>query len=143
MIAANYAGQAINITQTTAAHAFSYKLTSLYKLPHGHSVALCFPVIWTYMINHIDKCLDIRGEEYLNKVFVDISYAMECKTPEEAVLLFNQMMSDMEMQKPVPTNPDEELGILVHSVNPVRLKNNPVELDEQTIMSIYKEVLNI
>ena len=142
MIAANYAGQAINITQTTAAHAFSYKLTSLYKVPHGHSVALCFPVIWTYMINHIDKCLDIRGEEYLKKVFVDISYAMGCKTPEEAVLVFNQMMSEMEMPKPVPVNLDDELGILVHSVNPVRLKNNPVELDEQTIMSIYKEVLN-
>lgn len=143
MIAANYSGQAINITQTTAAHAFSYKLTSLYKVPHGHAVALCFPVIWTYMINHIDKCLDIRGEEYLKKVFVDISYAMGCKTPEEAVLVFNQMMSEMEMQKPVPVNPDDELEILVHSVNPVRLKNNPVELDEQTIMSIYKEVLNI
>lgn len=143
MVAANYSGQAINITQTTAAHAFSYKLTSLYKVPHGHSVALCFPVIWTYMINHIDKCIDIRGEEYLKKVFVDISYAMGCKTPEEAVLVFNQMMSEMEMQKPVPVNLDDELGILVHSVNPVRLKNNPVELDEQTIMSIYKEILSI
>lgn len=143
MVAANYSGQAINITQTTAAHAFSYKLTSLYKVPHGHSVALCFPVIWTYMINHIDKCIDIRGEEYLKKVFVDISCAMGCKTPEEAVLVFNQMMSEMEMQKPVPVNLDDELGILVHSVNPVRLKNNPVELDEQTIMSIYKEILSI
>jgi alcohol dehydrogenase class IV len=42
MIAANYAGHAINITQTTAAHAMSYKLTSMYKLPHGHAVAICF-----------------------------------------------------------------------------------------------------
>ena len=68
---------------------------------------------------------------------------MGCKTPEEAVLVFNQMMSDMEMQKPVPVNPDKELGILVHSVNPVRLKNNPVELDEQTIMRIYREILSV
>ena len=36
MTAANLAGQAICITQTTAAHAFSYKVTSLYGLPHGH-----------------------------------------------------------------------------------------------------------
>lgn len=40
MLAANYAGRAINITQTTAPHAMSYKLTSMYKLPHGHAVAL-------------------------------------------------------------------------------------------------------
>lgn len=143
MIAANNAGRAINITQTTGPHAFSYKLTSLYKIPHGHAVALCFPVIWTYMINHIDKCLDIRGEDYLKKVFADISNAMGCKVPGDAIQMFNQMMSDMEISKPNLSNPNEELEILVHSVNPVRLKNNPIELDEQAISSIYKEVLNI
>lgn len=142
MMAANYAGRAINITQTTAAHAFSYKLTSLYKLPHGHAVAICLPVIWAYMISHGDKCLDSRGSDYLKGVFVDISYAMGCKTPSDAVRLFCQMMSEMEMKKPVPSCLTEELDILVHSVNPIRLKNNPVELDEQTIMGIYKEVLN-
>lgn len=44
MLAANYGGRAINITQTTAAHAMSYKITSLYKFPHGHAVAVCLPV---------------------------------------------------------------------------------------------------
>ena len=45
MLAANYAGRAICITQTTAPHAFSYKITSLYGLPHGHAVAVCLPEI--------------------------------------------------------------------------------------------------
>ena len=31
LIASNYSGKAINITQTTAAHAMSYKITSMYK----------------------------------------------------------------------------------------------------------------
>jgi alcohol dehydrogenase class IV len=35
LTASNLAGQAINITQTTAAHAMSYKLTSLYHIPTG------------------------------------------------------------------------------------------------------------
>ena len=48
-IAANLSGKAINISQTTAGHALSYKLTSLYKLPHGYSVALCLPKVWRYM----------------------------------------------------------------------------------------------
>lgn len=37
---AYYAGRAIDITTTTAPHAFSYKFTSLYGIPHGHAVAL-------------------------------------------------------------------------------------------------------
>ena len=35
--AANFAGQAINITRTTAPHAFSYYLTTQYNIPHGES----------------------------------------------------------------------------------------------------------
>ena len=38
LMAANLAGKAINITQTTAGHAMSYKLTSLYGIAHGHAV---------------------------------------------------------------------------------------------------------
>jgi alcohol dehydrogenase class IV len=41
--AAFFAGQAINITQTTAPHAFSYKFTNDYGYSHGHAVALTFP----------------------------------------------------------------------------------------------------
>ena len=34
------AGQAINISKTTGNHALSYKITSLYGIPHGHCVAI-------------------------------------------------------------------------------------------------------
>ena len=38
--AANIAGKAINITQTTAGHAMCYKITSLFKCAHGHAAIL-------------------------------------------------------------------------------------------------------
>lgn len=38
------AGKAINITKTTAPHAFSYPFTMHYGYPHGHAVALTFPI---------------------------------------------------------------------------------------------------
>ena len=50
MIASNLAGKAINISETTAAHAMSYKITSLYGTSHGHAVSLCLPYIWEYML---------------------------------------------------------------------------------------------
>lgn len=138
MEAANLAGQAISITQTTAAHAFSYKITSLYKFPHGHAVAVCIPEIWDYMLNYLDKCIDSRGEEYLRKTFEQISRAMGVTTgAADAVTDFRLMLDLLEMKNPVSVDRDEELMVLATSVNPIRLKNNPVELDESTIKSLY------
>ena len=141
MLAANYGGRAINITQTTAAHAMSYKITSLYKLPHGHAVAICLPEIWKYMIEHYDNCIDSRGKDYLERIFNEISKAMGCVNPLEAVTTFEQMMAEMELKNPVAGERDFELKALSTSVNPVRLKNNPIMLKVDTIYSIYKEII--
>lgn len=141
MLAANYGGRAINITATTAAHAMSYKITSLYKLPHGHAVAVCLPEIWEYMIEHMDKCIDKRGKEYLSGIFELISKAMGCENPKQAISFFRQMMQEMDMKNPVSVNRDEEIEILSSSVNPIRLKNNPILLDEKVLSSLYKIIL--
>lgn len=141
MLAANYGGRAINITQTTAAHAMSYKITSLYKFPHGHAVAVCLPEIWEYMLNHMDKCLDIRGQQYLSNIFSNISTTMGAKKPTEAIAIFRDMMKRMELVNPVATNSKGEIEVLSNSVNPVRLKNNPVQLNVQTISVIYNMII--
>ena len=141
MLAANYGGRAINITQTTAAHAMSYKITSLYKIPHGHAVAVCLPEIWEYMIEHMDKCIDTRGQQYLSELFLLISKTMGCNSPEEAISEFRFMMNDMELKKPKSGKKDEELEVLSSSVNPVRLKNNPVALISETIHNLYKKIV--
>ena len=141
MLAANYGGRAINITATTAPHAMSYKITSLYKLPHGHAVAVCLPEIWEYMIGHIDKCIDCRGQEYLSGIFAQISKAMECENPKLAIAAYRQMMAEMGMKNPEAENRKEEIDVLSTSVNPVRLKNNPVELDLETIYSLYNTII--
>ena len=142
MLAANYGGRAINITQTTAAHAFSYKITSLYKLPHGHAVAVGLPVIWEYMIANMDNIVDGRGKDYLIDIFTEISRAMGCENPKEAISTFRHMMVEMELYNPVPVNKDVELKVLSTSVNHVRLKNNPVLIDGDAIKYIYKVILN-
>lgn len=142
MYAANLAGQAICITQTTAAHAFSYKITSMYKLPHGHAVAVCLPEIWNYMLLHMDKCIDPRGGQYLDSVFNHIAISMRCHQPEQAIDKFRQMMVEMEMRGPsVVGNRDDEIDSLSNSVNPVRLKNNPVQITSDIALSLYSTIL--
>lgn len=141
MLAANYGGRAINITQTTAAHAFSYKITSLYKLPHGHAVAVGLPEIWEYMLGNMDKCIDCRGQEYLADIFNQISRAMGCDSLTDAIALFRQMMVEMELKNPVAVKREEELAVLSTSVNPVRLKNNPVGIDSTTAKKLYSIIV--
>lgn len=141
MLGANYSGRAINLTQTTAAHAMSYKITSLYGLPHGHAVASCLPTLWEYMLHNMDKCIDPRGQEYLSNIFSQIATAMGASTPTEAIALFRKMMEEMDLNQPVCENREEDLKILSSSVNPVRLKNNPVGLGEEGIEGLYNEIL--
>lgn len=141
MLAANYGGRAINITQTTAAHAFSYKITSLYKLPHGHAVAVGLPVIWEYMLDNMDKCVDVRGQKYLADIFNKIARAMVCDNPQQAICLFCDMMKEMDLSNPVPNNRDEDLNTLSSSVNPVRLKNNPIILEREVIRRLYNCII--
>lgn len=141
MLGANYSGRAINITATTAAHAMSYKITSLYGLPHGHAVAICLPVIWEYMLSHLEKCIDPRGKEYLSGKFHDIAQAMDVEDPYVARDIIICMMRDMELNNPDSINLEEDLNILSKSVNPVRLKNNPVGIDEETAYSLYSKIL--
>ena len=141
MEAANLAGQAISITQTTAPHAFSYKITSIYKIPHGHAVAVCLPEIWEYMLNNMDKCVDSRGSAHLSNVFIEISKVFGVPYPLDAVMRFRQMLTEMELSNPVSNSKDTDIAILCCSVNPIRLKNNPVALEVQTIQIIYNEVV--
>ena len=97
-IAANYSGKAINISETTAAHAMSYKITSLYNIPHGHAVAMCMNAI----LNHCK----VRTK------FEDI----------DVKELFYEVLNYFELGTHINICEDE-LKKLVDSVNPDRLKN--------------------
>ena len=141
MEGANLSGKAICITQTTAAHAFSYKITSLYKLPHGHAVAVCLPEIWDFMLSHPDKCIDSRGFDYVSSTFQSIAEAIGASSPQEAISSFRAMMQDMGMGYPISDSMERDIQILSASVNPIRLKNNPVELNDDDIKSLYEIII--
>ena len=140
MLGSNYAGKAINITQTTAPHAFSYKLTSLYGIPHGHAVAICLPVIWSRMIMEGNTLNEKRGEEYLKMIFYNISVTLGSDSPINAISFFYSFLKDLEIEAPLIS--EKELQILISSVNTVRLGNNPLSFIEEDIKEIYAKISN-
>ena len=141
MLAANYSGRAICITQTTAAHAFSYKITSMYGLPHGHAVAVCLPEIWDYMLQTPDCCVDSRGIDYVAAVFNNIAEAFGVQSAQEAVLAFRDFMSEMDLEKPVSISKEKDIAILSESVNPIRLANNPYSISKFYISQLYSKII--
>lgn len=137
--AANMAGKAINITQTTAGHAMCYKITSLFGCAHGHAAALCDRVLYPWMIQNTDKCVDPRGEEYLMGILNQIAVALGCDGAEAGAEKLKQLIDELEFEVPVAS--EEQFATLKTSVNPVRLKNHPIALDEETIDYLYHQIL--
>lgn len=139
LLASHRAGQAINITQTTAGHAMCYKVTSLFGCAHGHAAILCDRVLFPWMLRNTDKCIDPRGEEYLNNTFGEIASTMGCETPEQAADKLLALFERLEFE--VPTATPSQYEELKTSVNPVRLKNHPIELTLETIDTLYHAIL--
>lgn len=130
LIAANYAGQAINITQTTAAHAMSYKLTSLYGVPHGRAVFMCLPYVWKYM----------DEKKILPNLFAEIARALGYETVDEAIeYLFN--LDNILFENDHVSMDTNDLEILTVSVNATRLKNNPLQFSKNEINNLYKKIM--
>ena len=139
LLAANTAGCAINITQTTAGHAMCYKLTTLYGLAHGHAAAFCVAVLWPYMTAHTEDCIDPRGETYLKEMFQELAEVMGCADEKAAVRKYQEFLKELNLPAPV-FKEEQELEILKRSVNPERLKNNPVRLTEETLEELYRQI---
>lgn len=140
LLAANIAGKAINITQTTAGHAMCYKITSLFRYAHGHAAVLCDRALLPWMIENTDKCIDPRGEEYLRKTLDEIGAAMGCVDAKAGAGRLAEIFEKLELE--VPTATEGQFMELKTSVNPVRLKNHPIALDVETIDMLYHRILN-
>lgn len=141
MRASNLAGKAINITQTTAAHAMSYKITSLFGVSHGHAVAMCLPKVWKYIADHANKCIDKRGEKYLVETLCKLSETFGCKNIDSCAEKFADIFDELGMEH-IKCRDEAVLANLAASVNPIRLGNNPVPLDYETLHNMYAEILS-
>lgn len=140
--AANLAGKAINISQTTAAHAMSYKITSTFGISHGLAVAACLIPLWhfynSFYISHLDKIID-NGQKKVRRLISD-SYS--CASSEEALLAFETLCKEIGFNLLINSDKNTFLQI-VDNVNIERLKNFPLELTKKDIIDIYKTFISI
>ena len=112
---AYWAGRAINISKTTAPHAFSYAFTSHYGYPHGHAVALTFPFF--LRLNGIKVLLDLLGF-----------------TKDAVVRQMERYISSLGLELDLTSVVD--IPATLREVNLQRLSNNPIVVTQRTIKEL-------
>ncbi len=143
MRAAFLAGKAINISKTTAAHAYSYYLTKKFGIPHGQAVGLLLPVIILYNSEvekiNIDKTIHKKRLEGLKSLF-------GVKDMREAAEMIYNLLNNHSLLLRF-----HDLGYVkktdfahwLENVNPQRLSNNPVEVHEELLLKYLLTINNI
>ncbi|MDE6157944.1 MAG: phosphonoacetaldehyde reductase [Muribaculaceae bacterium] len=111
---AYWAGRAIDITKTTAPHAFSYPFTSHYGYPHGHAVALTFPLIAE--INISRSGMPDYKKDYLRHLF---------GTSDKIAEVLGAYTHSIGLA----LRPDNyDIDLISSEINLGRLANNPAEI---------------
>jgi alcohol dehydrogenase class IV len=129
-VAANLAGQAINITKTTAPHAISYTLTSKFNIPHGHAVALCIREFFRINLESCNSNSVVKADmaEIFNALCVNDAEGAKSK-----VNFYMQLGGLENSNKKLGVLEEESLETIVNNVNIERLKNHPIELKTSDI----------
>lgn len=118
-----YAGQAINMTRTTAPHAFSYYLTSNFNYPHGHAVGLVIPFFILENAKHCDltPLLNIFG----------VTSVQQLKEK------FQVIMENVGLENDLYKIVKDDMDNFLDAVNMDRLKNNPAQLNKEEFRELF------
>lgn len=135
MVASNFAGRAINLTTTTAAHAMCYQLTALYGLRHGHAAAVCLPAAW-------ERLLAASAEDAaLAQTLAELAQLFGGKTPQDGLDAFLALRTAAALDDGWLPADEGDLALLAGSVNAQRLGNYPVALAEDDLYEMYRRAL--
>jgi len=131
-LASLFAGLAFNNTKTAACHSLSYPMTFHFGIPHGLAVSITLKEVIKYNNRVVpEKVRQIVGEfgassienfqKILSELMVSIGLPIKLR--------------DLKLK-------EEDLDLLVtDSVNPERMKNNPVILNKTDIRTILTNIL--
>ena len=135
-LAAYYSGKAIDITKTTAPHALSYPFTSHFGISHGHAVSLTFSEFIKYNFENMHNAKTNFTLESRLKILLKLT---QTQSLSELIKFFDAIKQKAKLEddfKKLNINLNKNLKLIMNDINLLRLKNNPIELDYNTIKEI-------
>lgn len=143
--AANLAGKAINLTETTACHAVSYPITSYFNVPHGHAVALTLASMFGYNAAATETdILDARGTTYLEQTMGELVALLGARDQTGAEQVITTLMESIGLATRLSRLGIDESGmdiIIKNGFNPDRVKNNPRLLTADALRGMLNRLL--
>jgi len=134
-----YAGKSINITKTTAPHAFSYPFTTYYNFPHGHAVALTFPFFMQFNYVENEKQWNGTQELHIHHQKMDNLYQrLGFKNPTDASLGMRKFIQHIGLSFQLPNSFDAD--VIARNVNAARVANNPAKIFPQDIIQVINSI---
>jgi len=141
---AYFAGKAINITRTTAPHAFSYVFTSHFNIPHGHAVALTLGsfIEFNEQVTNEDTN-DPRGANHTKQAIKEILDMLGCDSAHQAREKIEAIMSRANLATRLTDIgvTEKDIKMCAQSVNNERLNNSPRTMNENSITTLYRNIL--
>jgi len=132
--AAYLSGKAINESKTTLPHALSYFITSKYKIPHGHAVALT--------LGFVGKINASEGSKQLKKVMNNISDLLNIDLKNFDAHWYKLMkISGLEVNLSKLGIRKNDIELIVDSVNVERLKNHPLNISRNLLIDELNKML--
>lgn len=140
---AHLAGQAINLTRTTAAHAISYPMTSYFDIPHGQAVSLSLPYFLAFndAVTEADV-LDPRGVDYVRNTMSEIVDMLGCHSVRQAKERWISLMQRIGVKvnlSQLGIQPKDWSVIIQNGFNPKRVANNPRRLTEESLRGLLAQ----
>lgn len=141
LIAAHYAGKAINITRTTACHALGYGMVTHLKISHGHAVALSLSEVYA-ILRAKAEFLPGKKIKQINNNFEQLYKILEIK--DFAVILEYVDMLLMNLKQFVSIKMSTELiDHLTSMINVERLNNFVIVISGSEIRRIYANIFGV
>jgi len=142
--ASHLAGEAINISKTTAAHAMAYTFTTDYHVAHGIAAALTLAAVLEYNSRTGDSdCIDPRGTEHVRNVVAEVVALLGCRSPEDAGVRLTGLLEAVGCPtrlSEVGVTTSEQRRAIASGVNTERLGNNPRRMTFESVDELLASI---
>lgn len=141
LIGSFYGGVCIASSGTTAVHALSYPLGSMYRIPHGLSNAILLPYVMEF---NMDSAIE-KYKDMAIAMGLDVNGLLPEKAAEKVVESLYLLIDDLNIKSPLKEMniSEKQLDIMVESASKVTrlLDNNPKKLTKEDMREIYRKII--
>ncbi|HMS00476.1 MAG TPA: phosphonoacetaldehyde reductase [Anaerolineales bacterium] len=141
--AALLAGQAINISKTTAPHAVSYALTVTFGIPHGHAVALTLGEFFALAGAITDKdCNHPTGMGFVSHLLDELCNLLNVADPSAGRAAIKKLVSTLGLATNLSAVgiKESDFAHILKNINVERLENHPQKITAEMIRTILQNI---